>query len=57
MSNMTNEIILETRPANQTEMDKKFIRMLLEQWDGHGSFIGYLSITLPIVWVGYVRLN
>jgi len=54
--NMTN-IILESRPGNQVEMDKKFIRLLLEQWDGKGSFIEYLSITLPIMWAGYVKLN
>ena len=50
-------IILQNRPANQVEMEKKFIRLLLEQWDGQGSFIEYLKITLPVMWKGYVRLN
>lgn len=54
---MTKVIILERRPANQVEVEKKFIRLLLEQWDGRGSFVEYLSITLPIIWAGYVRLN
>ena len=50
-------IILQNRPDNQVEMEKKFIRLLLEQWDGQGSFIDYLKITLPVMWKGYVRLN
>ena len=54
---MTGVVILERRPANQVEIDKKFIRLLLEQWDGRGSFIEYLMITLPVMWAGYVRLN
>jgi len=52
-----NKIIIQRRPANQFEMDKKFIRLLLEKWDGDGSFIEYLHITLPIMWAGYVKLN
>jgi len=54
---MTKIILIEKRPANQVDMEKKFIRMLLEQWDGEGSFIKYLMITLPVMWAGYVRLN
>ena len=54
---MTGVVILERRPANQIEIDKKFIHMLLEQWDGKGSFIEYLMITLPVMWAGYVKLN
>ena len=50
-------IIMEYRPANQVEMEKKFIRLLLEQWDGRGCFIDYLMITLPVMWEGYVKLN
>ena len=50
-------IILQNRPANQLEIEKKFIRLLLEQWDGQGCFIEYLTITLPVMWEGYVRLN
>lgn len=49
--------ILERQPVNQTEMEKKFIRLLLEQWDGQGSFIEYLSITSPVMWEGYAKLN
>jgi len=48
---------VERRPANQIEIDKKFISRLLEQWDGQGSFVKYLSITLPVMWAGYVKLN
>lgn len=51
------DIIIEKRPANQVEIEKKFIRLLLEQWDGQGSFIEYLMITLPVMWKGYVKLN
>ena len=51
------DIILERRPANQIEMERKFIRLLLEQWDGERSFIEYLSITLPVLWAGYCKLN
>ena len=50
-------IILQNRPANQVGMEKKFIRRLLEQWDGQGSFMEYLKINLPVVWKGYVKLN
>ena len=50
-------IVLEYRPANQVEIEKRFIYLLLEQWDGRGSFIEYLSITLPVMWDGYVKLN
>ena len=50
-------IILQNRPANQLEMEKKFIRLLLEQGDGQGGFIEYLMITLPVMWKGYVKLN
>ena len=52
-----NKIVRERRPANQVEIEKKFIHFLLEQWDGTGSFIGYLMITLPVMWAGYVKLN
>lgn len=52
-----NKIVIEKRPANQVEIEKKFIRLLLEDWDGEGSFIEYLMITLPVVWAGYVKLN
>lgn len=51
------DIILERRPANQVEIDRKFIRLLLENWNGEGNFIEYLMITLPVMWAGYVRLN
>ena len=50
-------IILQNRPANQVEMEKKFIRLLLEQWDGKEDFVNYLKITLPVMWKGYVKLN
>ena len=51
------DIILEREPANQVEIEKKFIRLLLEQWDGKRSFIEYLMITLPVMWAGYAKLN
>jgi len=51
------DIILESRPANQVEIEKKFIRLLLENWDGTGSFVEYLMITLPVMWDRYVKLN
>ena len=54
---INSKIYTEVRPANQVEMEKKFIRLLLEQWDGQGSFIEYLMITLPVIWAGYVKLN
>lgn len=54
---MTKVITIENRPANQVEIEKKFIRLLLEQWDGNGSFVEYLMITLPVMWAGYARLN
>ena len=54
---MTGVVIIEIRPANQVEIEKRFIRLLLEQWDGKGSFIEYLMITLPVMWAGYVKLN
>ena len=54
---MTGVVIIERRPTNQIELEKRFIRLLLEQWDGRGSFIEYLMITLPIMWAGYVGLN
>ncbi len=54
---MTDVIIMERRPANQVAIEKRFIHLLLEQWDGKGSFIEYLSITLPVMWAGYVKLN
>ena len=54
---LSSIIIMEYRPANQVEMEKKFILLLLEQWDGQGDFVEYLMITLPVVWKGYVKLN
>ena len=51
------DIIIERSPANQAEIDRKFIRLLLDQWDGTGSFANYLRITLPVMWAGYVKLN
>lgn len=51
------KIVLEYKPVNQMELEKKFIRLLLEKWDRVGSFVEYLRITLPIMWAGYVKLN
>lgn len=50
-------IVLEYRPVNQMEIEKEFILLLLDKWDGQGSFVEYLSITLPVMWAGYVKLN
>lgn len=52
-----NKIIFQRSPPSQAGIEKKFILALLEKWDGNGSFIEYLSITLPVMWAGYVKLN
>lgn len=54
---MNSVIVFQRSPANQAEIDRKFVRMLLEKWDGQGCLAEYLRITLPVMWEGYVKLN
>ena len=54
---LSSIIILQYRPANQVEVEKKLIARLLEEWDGKEDFVNYLKVTLPVLWKLYARIN
>ena len=54
---MNSIIVMEYRPANQVDVEKKLIARLLEEWDGKEDFVNYLRMALPLLWGLYARIN